>query len=334
MDICITAHFRSDYMKNAAKKMVSVLLSAVIAGSLATASFAAGVKYGDTDLNAQINSADALAVLLHATDKELLTGDKLKAADVNGDGVINSSDALEILLYAVGKIDRFSVEKTVVPATDKEILSTYAEALKKAREEKPSYRIKSDSIIKDVDAKVSDPLGLLKLGGSSAAEMEKQMKDEMLDQSSTYQTIVRQKTSESSSNLPAECKLTDPSVLASISAVALANGNLKITIKFRDEKNPKAGSPVCKGLGMANYDEVAAEFAESSEVEGMTVKTSLDELSYKNSYIICEINQTTGEFVNLEWNTEMYTKTTMSMVVGVTAIMTDKLHTVYSDFGY
>lgn len=321
-------------MKNAAKKFFSVLLSAVIAGSFVTASFAAEIKYGDTDGNGQVNSADALAVLLHATEKELLKGDRLKAADVNGDGKINSSDALDILSYAVGTIDSFKAESVSVQMSDKQILDTYVKALKKAREEKPSYRIKSDSIVKNVDAKVSDPLGLLKLAGSSAAEMEKQMKDEMLGQSSNYQTIVPQKSSHSVANLPAECKLTDPSVLASISAVDSGNGNVKITIKFKDEKNPKSSSPVCQGLGMADYDEVAAEFAESSEVEGMTVKTSLDELSYKNSYIICEINSKTGEFVTLEWNTDMYTKTSMTMIVGVTATMTDSLHTSYSDFGY
>lgn len=323
-------------MKKFAKRLASVLLSAAIAGGCLVSSSAQGIKYGDADGNEKVNSSDALAVLLHSIEKETLTGDRLKAADVNADGNVNSSDALDILFYSVGKIDRFSAEKTVViPSTDKEILEAYAQAVKKARAEVPSYRIKSTTTAKDVNVKITDALGLLGMAGSSAKEMEQEMKDEILAENGTYQTICKQGSSMAISNLPPECTLTDPSLLAGIKSETLANGNIKIEIRFKDEKNPKAGSPLCKGLGIAAYDEVLKELEESAEIEeGISVKIKLDELSYKNCSIICELNPATGEFASLEINTDMYTDTSMSMVVGIRTAFTESINSVYTDFGY
>ncbi len=58
---------------------------------------------GDTDGNGKINSSDALAILNHAVEKSIMTGDAFEAADIADDGVINSVDALYVLQVSVGQ---------------------------------------------------------------------------------------------------------------------------------------------------------------------------------------------------------------------------------------
>ena len=60
---------------------------------------------GDIDDNEKINSNDALMVLRHSAELELLTGCSLERADVTRDGAVDSSDALKILQYKVGLIE-------------------------------------------------------------------------------------------------------------------------------------------------------------------------------------------------------------------------------------
>lgn len=327
-------------MNSVVKKILSLLLSALIAVSCFVAASAADVMYGDADGNGEVNSSDALSVLLHSIGQVLLTGDRFVAADVNGDGSVNSSDALEILFYSVGKIDSFSVEYVVaVPKTDKEILDTYAAAVKKVRDEMPTYKIVTSNTAKDIKTDVSDPLHLLALSGEiTAKELEEEFKNEMIAQNSTQTTVCKKENSLYFAYLPPECTLTDASLLASASASVLSNGNLKIELRFKDETNPKAGSPLGKVLGVADYDEALAELKQSSEFEDMEdmegmIDTSLNKLIYKNCYVICEIDRTTGDMVNLEWNTDMYTDTSITMlVISVDAEMTMCINSAF-EFG-
>ncbi len=56
---------------------------------------------GDTDMNAKVNSTDALVVLNYAVGKQELGPARRLSADMSGDGKINSLDALLILQYVV-----------------------------------------------------------------------------------------------------------------------------------------------------------------------------------------------------------------------------------------
>ena len=96
---------------NLCKKILTVSLAAVMAGSFVFGASAASLTYGDVNGDASIDSIDALAVLNHSVGKVQYTGDAFKKADVNGDGSIDATDALLVLNYAVGKIDRFPADK-------------------------------------------------------------------------------------------------------------------------------------------------------------------------------------------------------------------------------
>ncbi len=334
--MCFCAKLGVISLNRFSKRVLAALLSLFIAAGSMTAALAADVKYGDADGNGAVNSSDALEVLFHATEKKLLTGDALVAADVNGDGNINSSDALEILFYSVEKIKSFSVENAVAfPKNNQEALKIYADALKKAMNAKPSYDFEMSTTVKDVDVDVSGALAfLLPLFGYSADELEEEFKSEMLKQNMHEQTFVKKGSVASLNNLPAECELTDASVLASVSYKSVQNGKLRIELRFKDEKNPEPGSPLGKALGIADYNSVLAGLQESAEEEE-GANLTLNELSYKNCYIICEIDCLTGEFVNLEWNTDMFTDTSMSMSgIDVVAKMTNSINSVYTGFEY
>lgn len=57
---------------------------------------------GDTDMNAKVNSTDALVVLQYVVGKRTLGPARTLSADPTGDGVVNSTDALKILKMTVG----------------------------------------------------------------------------------------------------------------------------------------------------------------------------------------------------------------------------------------
>lgn len=68
-------------------------------------------KYGDVNLDGQINSADARVALRAALKLVTLTGTALKNADVDGDGKVTTKDARIILRYALKLEDEFPAEK-------------------------------------------------------------------------------------------------------------------------------------------------------------------------------------------------------------------------------
>ena len=139
-------------MNKRIKRLISGMLSVIVAGSCAASGLAADVRYGDVNNDSLINSSDALVVLTATVGAKTLTADETKRGDVDGNGIINSSDALDILLYSVGSLKKFKVEdadKPVVPTKGDEILALYSNAVKKARKEIPSYRFKMVTETKD-----------------------------------------------------------------------------------------------------------------------------------------------------------------------------------------
>lgn len=54
-----------------------------------------------------IDPKDAVLVLRHAAALITLSGDQLKAADVNGDNTVDPKDAVKILRYAAKLITSF-----------------------------------------------------------------------------------------------------------------------------------------------------------------------------------------------------------------------------------
>ena len=72
----------------------------------------AAVTYGNAsgDAAETVDAGDASLVLQHVASLMTLTGDRLLAADVNGDGQVNVGDAILILQKAVGLIDFLPIE--------------------------------------------------------------------------------------------------------------------------------------------------------------------------------------------------------------------------------
>lgn len=54
---------------------------------------------GDANGDGKVNVRDVTAIQRHASESELLTGDKLTAADVDGNGVVDIKDATAIQRY-------------------------------------------------------------------------------------------------------------------------------------------------------------------------------------------------------------------------------------------
>lgn len=318
-------------MNKSIKKLLSCVISGVIAGSCLITANAAEVKYGDVDKNGEINSSDALIVLTNTVGARELTAEETKLSDVDANGVINSSDALDILLYSVGSLTKFKAELPDAPKTGDEMLAIYANAVKKARKELPSYRIEINSASKDADLKVT---GIIPVSNDELDERLEEMKSDM-EGSDYYRTTCPQKSQTSLSNLPAECLLKDSSKLSSIKTTVLENGNFKIDIKFRDEKNPKSSGALCTAFGMVDYDTMAEEISSSGEIEGISFTVNLKEMSYKNCWISCEINPETGEFVSLDWNIEVLLATEMPFIIAtISTSVTEVENAHYWDFGY
>lgn len=58
------------------------------------------IMLGDPTGNGIINSEDAIAILKHSAEIELLTGDAFTAADVVKNNIVNSEDAIAVLKHA------------------------------------------------------------------------------------------------------------------------------------------------------------------------------------------------------------------------------------------
>ncbi len=69
------------------------------------------LRYGDINVDGEVNSGDALLALRHSVGSVTLEDSQFKFADVNLDGKVNSADALAIINFSVGLTTSFPAEK-------------------------------------------------------------------------------------------------------------------------------------------------------------------------------------------------------------------------------
>lgn len=69
---------------------------------------------GDVNADSNINANDALGILKHVANLELLDDTAVLFADVNGDTIANANDALDILKYVAKLITEFTGETPVI----------------------------------------------------------------------------------------------------------------------------------------------------------------------------------------------------------------------------
>lgn len=78
------------------------------------------------DVEATITTADALAVMLHYVHETMLTGSRLKAADVNGSLTVNGTDALLIQKRYVKQIETFPMGDVYYNLYDSVVYNNYS----------------------------------------------------------------------------------------------------------------------------------------------------------------------------------------------------------------
>jgi hypothetical protein len=88
--------------KNNMKKIISLVLVAVMVFSLSVVAFAA--KLGDVNEDGKVTAADALYVLQAAAELRTLTASQKARADYNKDGKVSAIDARKILQVVAGLI--------------------------------------------------------------------------------------------------------------------------------------------------------------------------------------------------------------------------------------
>ncbi len=320
-------------MKISYKRLLAAVMSILTAVSLAAPAMAADSagKYGDVNVDGKVNSSDALLVLKHSvsTDASVIDRANWGWADVNGNGDINSTDALEILMVSVGKRAKFTVEITIpAPTTKQEMLDIYANAVAKARNDIPSYKLKISTSTKDADIS-----GLLiDFIGKDAAD---EMKQSMIT-SDSYQNVFRKGADSSLSNLPTELAVKDASKYKNVTFKSLNDGNYQIVIEFKDEKNPKAGSVITKVLNLPDFDAVEKGFEEEMNSVGSQVPVTVDleRMEYKNCKITCVVDSTTGEIISLATTSDMAVSLNMNMGLPMNMKMTTVTLSEYSNFSY
>ncbi len=315
--------------KSLCRRFLAFGLSLIVAGSFMVTASAADGKYGDVNGDNLINSADALQILKHSVGSSKIDSSKLVWADVTGEGEITSMDALDILMVTVGKKAKFAVEINIeAPATKNEMLNLYANAVSKARQDIPSYRLKYSTNTKD--SEVSGPL-LVLIGKEAAEELEKE-----LTTNDSYQNLFAQGTTGAINNLPVELTVKDYSKYKSIAFQELSDGNYKVIIDFKNESNPKAGSTIVKVMNLPDYETMKKQFEEqmngmNSEVP-MTV--TLNSMEYQNCRITCVVDSTTGEIISLVTTSDMVVEMEMNVGLAMDVKTTTTTVAEYSNFSY
>lgn len=326
-------------MDKSIKRFMSLVLAVLTALSCVAVSSATGVKYGDVTGDGTINSSDALAILQHSVGLAEIADENIAAADVNADMKLNSSDALLILQYAVGIIKSFPAEdvgeddedKIPAPETKEEILAFYAKTVNEAREKVPAYKLNSSTKATKVDISGS-ALSLV-----PKEELEKMKKDMMKE--SSFQNVFRAGSTTALANLPGECKITDPSLFKDITLTVLEDGNYQIDILFKDDKNPKANSPIVTMLGLPDKETVIKEMEESAgtatDSEDITATIEVNAVEYLNCKISCVIDAKTGQFVSLNTESDVRNDfTTYMLFFSLGTDTTTKTVNKYSNFAY
>ena len=97
------------------KKIQAILLTAISLAAVFCAAFSAyaATTYirGDADGDGHVDIRDVTAIQRHLAELEHLNSDRLKAADVTGEG-LDISDATAIQMYLAGYDDPYQVGKT------------------------------------------------------------------------------------------------------------------------------------------------------------------------------------------------------------------------------
>jgi hypothetical protein len=129
------------------------------------------------------------------------------------------------------------------------------------------------------------------------------MKEVVLKENS-FQNIYQAVSTTALDFLPGECQITDPSAFKNAKLTILPDGNYQIDIAFKDDKNPKANSPIVTMLNVPDKDafikQINDELSSAVGGEDITASAKLNNLEYTNCRISCVIDSKTGNFISLK----------------------------------
>jgi len=130
------------------------------------------------------------------------------------------------------------------------------------------------------------------------------------------------------------CTVSDASKLKDVSMSKTAEGNYKIIIKFKDEKNPSQTSPIVSTLGVPCADDIKASFTDAGNEE-IQIKVNKLNVDYKNASLTCVIDPDSGEIISLDFSVDGKTEVSVSTLGVIMSINMAQVTTgVYSDFDY
>lgn len=212
-----------------------------------------------------------------------------------------------------GDTTQAATEANKVPTTKAEILAAYTAVMNKAKTSKPAYKkieyqaLPSDKINVEKASLIITPL--LRLAGKFMTTEEKARKEPSVYQKGNDMNSFPIKDSTKG------CLLTDDNAIKSAKCDVLANGNYKITIVLKDEKNPehyRSG----QAKASSNTGNMFAPLSKSDvdpELESGLVKATVTDAKYDMYYYNCtatlEYNPITQSIVTLDMVT--YTRLVM-----------------------
>lgn len=197
--------------------------------------------------------------------------------------------------------------QTGKPTTTAEILAAYTDVMNYAKTAKPAYNKKEFQSLPKADQHMDGSfVGAILPVAETFMTKEKDATVEDNKAGSDMKWFPVAKTSKG-------CLVTDTSVIKSAKCDELANGNYKITIILRDEKNPE---PVKDGQAKAtsntgnmfqplSRDEIDKTILEDSTVNKLVKNVKYD-LRYFNCTAVLEYNPKTKQIVSLSQNMSVY----------------------------
>lgn len=239
--------------------------------------------------------------------------------------------------YTYAENDEDLAESNVLDLSDNEILDLYSKAIKKAKREKPLYRLENKTNYTSPWVDISDPLRVIKLLGYDKEEVINDLEADLELSNEYFNVIVPMGSMSSHNSLPPECSIMDASLLENISIKKNSEQEVLITIVFNDETNPQKNSPICSLLGYPDYDtilnQLKGEFGDFIDYS-IALKWKINEYSLKNAKIICEFNPRTYEIYKMNTCCDIFWDYSLISLFKADAgySCTEDLHYVFFDY--
>lgn len=189
-----------------------------------------------------------------------------------------------------------------MPETTEEIITKYAEVLKKFKQEKPAYTKKEYQALPEESRQFSSSLVNKLLGFADNYMVKEDSEDATVVREKGYADIINEIPIY---GLEDGCLLTDYSAVKNATCVDNGDGNYKISFSLQDEVNP---TPLASGstqpqsyhaavLMPGNRDEIMVEVNKVEKMTGATCNSF--DLTYRDCTFECVYNPENDQVVSI-----------------------------------